>query len=93
MFFDIFGQVLLTDLGGWTGNDYLFKTLMKQRGNQFMSTIKNLMKEFPEDTKISDYEDLLCKEENGKVIDGFGKLIFELKIDEKNKEHQSRKEK
>jgi hypothetical protein len=76
----------LADLGGWTNNDTLFRKIMKQRGNEFMGTINYVMKDFPENMKISEYKELLCKEEDGKVVDGFGKMIYELNIDEENKD-------
>ena len=61
----------------------LFNIIVEQRRNQFLEALKIMRKEFPEDAKISDYKEKLCKEKNGIVSDGLGKLLFDLNIKEK----------
>jgi len=77
-------QVHILDPGGWSGNETFFKIVTKQRGNKFRENINKLVSEFPEGSKIEDYKEILTKEENGIPLDGLGKLLYEIKIDEKD---------
>ena len=73
------------DSGGWTHNDGMLKLIAKQRGSKIHDTLSKLIPDFPEDAKIEDYKEKLCKkDENGKFSDGLGILLYDLKIDEQN---------
>eukprot|EP01080_Neovahlkampfia_damariscottae_P010993 gene10993-3699_t len=83
----LFSQVHIMDSGGWTNNDAIIKMIAKSRGNKFRETLTNLIKEWPEKAKIEEYKEMICKlKENGNYSDGLGKLLYDLKIDEKNEE-------
>jgi hypothetical protein len=72
--------ITILDFGGWTKNETISKVIL----NEIASTIhQGLMKfdRFPEDAKIEDFKEMLCKEKDGKVVDGLGKLLYDLKIE------------
>jgi hypothetical protein len=81
----LFSQVMVNDFGGWTTDPSLFKVVGKKRGANFRSSLLELVEKYPENAKIEDYKESLCQEENGKFIDGYGKLLYDLKIEEKRK--------
>ena len=73
------------DSGGWENSDAIIKMLAKSRGTKFRETLTKLIADFPENAKIEAYKEILCKmNENGKFVDGLGKLIYDLRIDEKD---------
>jgi hypothetical protein len=82
----LFSQVHIFDLGGWaTGSDFLVKKVAQQRGEIFLDSIQKMLQEFKEESTIEENKkDLLEVDKEGKIVDGIGKLIYELKIDEKN---------
>jgi hypothetical protein len=84
----LFSQVIVIDMGGWTSNDLLLKMIVKQRGSKFKESLTKLIEEFPEDSKIEDFKEILCKQKDGVFVDGSGKLLYELKIDENNQKFQ-----
>jgi hypothetical protein len=72
--------ITILDFGGWTKNETISKVIL----NEIALTIfQGLMKfeRFPEDAKIEDFKEMLCKEKDGKVVDGLGKLLYDLKIE------------
>jgi hypothetical protein len=81
----LFSQVMVNDFGGWTTDPSIFKVVGKKRGANFRSSLLELVQKYPEDAKIEDYKESLCQEEDGKFIDGYGKLLYDLKIEEKRK--------
>jgi hypothetical protein len=84
----LFSQVIVIDMGGWTSNDLLLKMIVKQRGSKFKENLTKLIEEFPEDSKIEDFKEILCQQKDGVFVDGSGKLLYELKIDENNQKFQ-----
>jgi hypothetical protein len=89
----LFTQVLIMDMGGWTNNEILLKILIKDRASKFKETMLRLAEELPENAQIEDFKEKLCRKEDGKVVDGFGSLLYQLKIGERNKEVKRRKKK
>eukprot|EP01080_Neovahlkampfia_damariscottae_P000154 gene154-4400_t len=75
----LFSQVMINDFGGWTTDSTIFKTVGKKRAKKFRSTLFEYVKRYPEDAKIEDYKDMLCKEVDGKFVDGYGKLLKKIK--------------
>jgi hypothetical protein len=72
--------ISILDFGGWTNNETISKVVI----NEVASSIyQGLMKfdRFPENAKIGDYKEILCQEKDGKVVDGLGKLLYDLKIE------------
>eukprot|EP01080_Neovahlkampfia_damariscottae_P009097 gene9097-1191_t len=80
----LFSLVVLVDLGGWASNEELFIYAAKERSKKFTATLNSLLEEFPKDAKFEDYKEQMTEMKDGKYVDSFGKLIHELKIDEKN---------
>jgi hypothetical protein len=82
----LFSQVHIFDLGGWiSGNDYIVKKVVQQRGEIFLESIQKILQELPEDSTIEKYKkELLEVDKEGVIIDGIGKLMYELNIDQKN---------
>jgi hypothetical protein len=78
-------QVLIMDLGGWTKNENIAKTVINEKIMTFKNSLMKYVDEFPKDAKIKDYKEILCKEKEGKVVDGLGKLLSELNIQSKKK--------
>jgi hypothetical protein len=68
------------DVGGWTSNISIFKMIAKSRGAKFRSSLDQLILEIPEGSRIKDFEKDFEKEENGVPIDGYGKLLWNLKL-------------
>jgi hypothetical protein len=81
----LFSQVHIFDLGGWaSGNEFLTKKVAQQRGEIFLESIQMMLKEYPEGSTIEENKKEMLKVDNeGKIIDGLAKMIYELKI-EKN---------
>jgi hypothetical protein len=73
-------QVVIMDLGGWSTNENIAKTIINEKIMKFRNTLLKYVDDFPEDAKIKDYKEILCKEIEGKVVDGLGKLLSELNI-------------
>ena len=84
----LFSLVTLMDLGGWGSSESMFKFIVKERTKKFRSSLQKLVNEFPKDAKFKDFEDQLIEMKDGKYVDGFGKLMIDLKIDEKNEEER-----
>jgi hypothetical protein len=85
----LFSQVLILDPAGWANQPLLTKMIAKDRATRVLGSLMKLRSEFPEGKlKIEDYKNSLCRENEGKVFDGLGKILYELKIDEKNKQYQ-----
>eukprot|EP01080_Neovahlkampfia_damariscottae_P004083 gene4083-7372_t len=76
----IFSQVNIVDLGGSSRNKSLFLYAARERGKGFKHTMTALAKDIPNDVKISDYKEHFNKEENGIPIDGLGKLLLEVDL-------------
>jgi hypothetical protein len=89
----LFSQTHIMDFGGWGNNQNMIKLIALSRGHNFKKNVEILMKEFPADTKIKDHKERLCREENGKCCDGFGKLIYDLDIDGKDEEWKNKNSK
>jgi hypothetical protein len=85
----LFTQTHAVDVGGWASNRTVLRQLAKNRGIEFMEKLNCLILQYPEDAKISDYEKELCCEKDGIPVDGFGKLLYDLNIDEADKEFDS----
>eukprot|EP01080_Neovahlkampfia_damariscottae_P010992 gene10992-3698_t len=79
----LFSQVHILDVGGWSRNQKLFKLVAKSRGSKFRENMSNLETGFPDGSTIEENKEELVKEENGIPVDGFGKLLYYLKIEEK----------
>jgi hypothetical protein len=85
----LFSQVLILDLAGWANQASMTKLIAKDRASKFLSSLMKIKDELPkEKLEIEDHKNSLCKENEGKIVDGLGKLLYELKIDEKNKQFQ-----
>jgi hypothetical protein len=76
----LFTQVFVSDFGGWMNNDSMFKMIGKKRASKFKSNLIKLIEKLPEDAKIDNFKEELCKEKNGKVVDSYGKALYEMKI-------------
>jgi hypothetical protein len=77
----LFTQVLIADFGGWASTDEaMTRKLLERRGVKLKETISNMIQLFPKYKKIEEVKDLMCKEdEQGNVVDGLGKIIYDLK--------------
>jgi hypothetical protein len=76
----LFTQVLIADFGGWTTTDEsLTRKMLERRGMKLKETFAKMDELFPKYEKLEEIKDLLCAEdENGNVIDGVGKMLYEL---------------
>jgi len=83
----LFSQVHILNLGGWTTNENLFKMVAKSRGSNYRENMKKLELKYPEGSRIKDFEEYFSKEKDGRLIDGLGKQLCDLKIDEKDEEY------
>jgi hypothetical protein len=86
----IYSQILNINLGGWISDQKLLKIIAKDRGASIRQHFLNIGKEYPDDAKIEDYKDILCKEEMGEFKNGMGKLLYDLKIQQKRDEYDSK---
>jgi hypothetical protein len=87
----LLSQVHILNLGGWTsGSENLLKNIARDRGEKLLNSIFEMVKDFPEDTTVEKFKEQLNEVDNdGIIVDGLGKLIYELKIDEKNLEFKN----
>jgi hypothetical protein len=79
---------MTVDFAGWVSNNetLLSKMIVNAKISSFKEKLLKYVSKFPQDIKIEDHKEELCKEENGKIIDGMGKLLCELNIDKQNEE-------
>jgi hypothetical protein len=88
----LFSQTHIMDFGGWGNNPAMIKLIAKVRRNNFTKCLEKLIQQYPEDAKIKDYEEDLCREDqNGLCCDGYGKMIFESNIGGKHEEWKKNK--
>jgi hypothetical protein len=86
----LFTQVFVSDFGGWMNHDSMFKMIGKKRASKLKDNLIKMIEKFPKDSKIEDFKEELCQEKNGKVVDTYGKALYELKIEEKNQEFRNK---
>jgi hypothetical protein len=77
----LFSQVLVMDVGGWASDENVMKLLVQRRASKLRDSLIQMCQNFPVYSNLGEIQEILCKEENGKVIDGMGKLMFDLKIE------------
>jgi hypothetical protein len=79
-----FSHVLMLDFGGWANNETLLNMIIvSAKTGRFKEKLMNYIQQYPEDLKIEDYKEMLMEEKNGKVVDGMGKMLYELNIHQK----------
>eukprot|EP01080_Neovahlkampfia_damariscottae_P005851 gene5851-9674_t len=71
----LYKNIVLMDFGGWGSSKMMISKIIKSRKEKFKGTIIKMAQEFPDDIKIADHAEKLCRKEDGKVTDGFGKLL------------------
>jgi hypothetical protein len=78
----LFSQVSVVDVGGWASDENVMKLLIQRRASKMKESLMQMCEEFPFFSKNEEMKEILCMEENGKVVDGMGKLLFDLKVDQ-----------
>jgi hypothetical protein len=78
----LFTQINCIDAFGWTHNPLVVKLLAKTRGLELRNTLVSQASQIPEDTKIEDCKEELCKEEDGNPVNGLGKLLYEMRMNQ-----------
>jgi len=82
----LFTQIHLYALGGWIKNKSFMKLIAGERGKKLLVDLVGNIKKTPKDAKISD----LPKQETY-MGDGLARILFDLQIEKRDKEHKTMK--
>jgi hypothetical protein len=73
----LFSQVNVCDASGWTNHEAVHRPIVKARGYEFRNTLHKVVSEMHPEKTIESCKEDLCKEVEGKVFNGLGKLLFD----------------
>jgi hypothetical protein len=79
----LYKDIALVDFGGWASSKAMTKLIIEDRKNKYKDSIVKMAKIIPEDKKVSDCIEELTRKVDGKIVDGFGNLLVNSFLNEK----------